>query len=739
MWGDIKIMKGETEIKKAICVGCKAECGVLVHVRDGQLIKAVEDPDFPYQPWPRTSGCARLKAVPEWFYHPDRVNFPLKRVGEKGSGKWEKISWEQAMDEIAEQLASIRERYGPESIAFSMGTSYKSEMTMLTRFFQVMGTAVNGIGCAQICFWPRAQVANAIVGMFPHFSVKPATRCIVCLGAEPLVSRPGVANNMREALKQGAKLIVLDPRYTQSASMADVWLQLRPSTDLAVLMGMINVMIEEELYDKEFVKQWCDGFEQLKERAKNYPPDVVERISEVPADKIREAARVYASNRPGCMVEGMGIEELPLNAEILHARWILAALAANIDIEGGEELTGPHPELLGWAEVEPKIPPRPEQLKKQLGADKAPLLSWPGRQMMVENLRRVWPKLPSQAIVAHHPAVVRSAITSEPYPTRAILTHGSNPMVTCPNIKFVYKALKSLDLYVVTDMWMTPSADIADYVLPAAGWMERPLLWDFNGYNRFLKAGEAAMPASNPPEYDHRNDYDVWRELAIRLGHGECFPWNTLEEYYDARLKPMGYTHKEYVHKLRCGVREKNYKKYERVGFATETSKVELYSTVFEKLGYDPLPEYREFSETRVGNPELAKEYPLTLITGGRNRQYYHSDFRQIESVRKTHPHPLVQIHPQTASELGICEGDWVWIKTLRGRVRMKATLFDGMKPDIIHAEHGWWYPELPGEEPWLHGVWESNSNVCLDDDPESCNKLTGGFLFSISQAGIRV
>lgn len=716
------------EIKKSVCNWCKGECGVLVYVNNGRLVKATNDPDFPEQVWPRNTGCARLQAAAEWFYHPDRVNFPLKRAGEKGSGKWQVIPWDQALDEIADGMKTVINRYGPEALSFTLGTAYKQENPLMTRLFTLLKNPLNFASATNVCFWPRSMVANAIVGMFPHFSVRPNTRCIVNLGAEPLVSRPTTADQIRQAVKNGAKVIVIDPRRTYSAALADVWLQLRPSTDAAVLMGMVNVIIEENLYDKEFVERWCHGFEELKQRAKEYPPEKVEQISDVPAEKIREAARVYADNRPGAMVEGMGIEELTSNAEVLHARWILAALVGNLDVEGGEELTGPHPTMLTIRELEPRVDFDPQLLAKQLGADKFKFLAIPGQRMISGNMARVWPRLPWQGIIAHGPTMWRAVLTGKPYPVRATITIGNNPLVTLPNTKLIYKALKSLDLFVVIDYWRTPSAELADYILPGACWIERPMLWDFQGYDRWIKAGETAASPAIAGLYEHKTEYEIWRELAIRLGYGEYYPWKNLEELFDARLKPLGYSHQEYVEKVRCEWKGGDYKKYEKTGFATTTGKAELYSTIMEKLDYDPLPHYQESAETQVSQPQLARDYPYMLITGGRIRHYFHSDFRQIESVRKLHPYPIVQMHPETAAKHNIEDGDWVWIETRRGRVRQKAQLFDGLKPDVIHAEHGWWYPELPGEDPWLHGVWISNINICLDDDPEVCNTLTGAY-----------
>ena len=718
---------GETVIKKANCIWCKGECGVLAYVKDGRLVKLEEDPDFPKKVWPPTKGCVRFKAAAEYFYHPHRLNFPLKRVGQKGEGKWQQISWVQALDEIANRLKTIIGNYGGEAVAWNMGTGPRTEPALMERFFRIIGTP-NNIMSGQICFFPRSTVACAIVGYHSEYSVRPETKCIVLLGVEPLIARPQVAPAILAAKKNGAKVIVIDPRPTRSASMADVWLRLRPGTDCALLMGMINIIIKEGLYDKDFVENWCYGFDELKERAEQYPPEKVEMITQVPADKIIEAARIYAQNRPGCFSEGMGVEHLQNNAQALHARWILAGLTGNIDVSGGEELSGPHPEIRTAGEVLPKVELPEEQLKKQIGADRFKLFSWQGARLLADNTEKVWGKRLGGRTISHAPLVYRAIINGEPYPVRAMVTAAANPMLNQANTKLVYRALKSLDLYVVMDMFRTPSAELADYVLPSACWLEVPFLHDKSGYYRAFDAGEAALPSTMPGEYEHKDDYEVWRELSIRLGKGELMPWKSREAYYDHLLEPTGYTHNEFVHKVRYGLKNLGFKKYERVGFATPTGKVEFYSTVFKKLGYDPLPQFEEPAETPISDPELAKEYPLRLITGGRAREYYHSEWRQIDSVRRRRPNPIMQINPTTAASLGINEGDWVWIETLRGRVRQKTELLDGMDPGVVHAENGWWYPELPGEEPWLHGVWESNINVVLNDDPEVCNQITGSW-----------
>jgi anaerobic selenocysteine-containing dehydrogenase len=172
----------------------------------------------------------------------------------------------------------------------------------------------------------------------------------------------------------------------------------------------------------------------------------------------------------------------------------------------------------------------------------------------------------------------------------------------------------------------------------------------------------------------------------------------------------------------------KEHKRYEKVGFGTPTGRIEIYSKTLEKLGYHPLPEFKEPPESPHSRPDLAEEYPLILITGGRFQPYYHSEQRQVQSLREMHPDPIVQIHPNTAKQLDIQEGDWVWIESPRGRIRQKYRPFSGMDARVVHVQHGWWFPEEEGAEPSLHGVWKSNCNVLTNDDPDICNEVSGGW-----------
>lgn len=713
-------------IKNVICGQCGQHCLANVRVEDGRVLE---------QFFPKTSGsrqqelrravvtsCARARSVPELIDHPDRINYPLRRTGERGQNKWQRVTWEEALDDIASRLEHLKQKYGPESVAVAtMGENNCCE-EFRVRFMSLLGTPTH-VNQGQICFCAFNMIGMAIMGGTTYFyHPSELTKCLLMIGINPTNSWRYNWYRIRDFQKNGMKLIVIDPRVSEAAAIADIHLQLQPGTDVALLLGMINVIIEEDLYDQQFVDKYCYGFEKLAQRLKDYPVERVSGITGVPVDQIREAGRMYATNRPGIVYNGMGIEHIPNASQAAQARYILPAITGNIDVPGGEILLSPHPTVGLVADLELHDALSPEQKAKLIGSREFPLFSsWETLRMIEKNVMKVRNRRLSSLWLGgmgHSPSIWRAMLRSEPFPVKGMLCVDTNPLLTYPNPKLIYEAMKGLDIYVNMDIFMTPSALMADYVLPAACYLEKPFMTAGDYFPHFV-VGEAAIN----PMYERQGEFYFWRELGLRLGQTEYWPWKSQEESYEYRLSPMGLTFEQAVRQKFQSSRPE-FKKYEKVGFGTPTGKVELYCTTMEELGFDPLPSYTEWPFG--ASSSLFPKYPLTLITGARNRDYNQSQQRQIASVRKKSPDPIAELHPSKAQELGINNGDWIWIENDLGRVKFKCRYSDRLLPNVVNAEHGWWFPEEPAEAPSLHGVWQSNINVLLDDDPKTCDPRNG-------------
>jgi anaerobic selenocysteine-containing dehydrogenase len=717
------------ELKKVVCMQCHNACRLTAGVDAGRLVSVEPDKDFPgtKSSYPITKGCPRRRNVIEYFYNSGRLNYPLKRTGRRGENTWREISWEDAFGEISEGMKKIIDRFGPEAIATTSGTG-RTHDEIRQRFFNLLGSP-NHTGAGQICYGPFCVMSHVLFGwrLFPV--VRPNTQCVLLWGGGGPRYWDVFWKAAKNARKEyGTKIIVIDPRKVDSVRHADLWLQIRPGTDCALALGLINHIIQKELYDKDFVENWCYGFDELRERAQQYSVEKVSEITWIPADEISQAAEWYATLKPGVTSHGMGMEHLGNSIETLHAHFILSALCGNVDAKGGDVFATPYPEIIHEQAIAAHDRLPAEQINKTLGIDHFRLMSRTGFDPVQAHVEKVWGNeafnRTSYEVYAHGPTIYRAILTGEPYPVKGMITLSSNPMVTVPNTKLVYEALKNLDLYVVVDFFMTPSAQLADYVLPATTYLERPWLWTYSG----IVGSERAMPKTVEGQYDRRDDYDIWRELGLRLGQRDDWPWETLEDLYDFRLGPIGLTFWEFMNKGGYLSVPKELQRYKKEGFATSTGRIELYSKTLEDLGYDPLPQFCEPAESPYSRPDLAKEYPLILTTGGRHQPFYHSEHRQVESMRKMHPLPMMQIHSDTAKVLGIKDGDWVWIESPRGRVKQKCQVFEGIDPRVVHAQHGWWFPEEDGAEPSLHGIWKSNINVLTNDDPEVCNQISGGW-----------
>ncbi|MFH1351060.1 MAG: molybdopterin-dependent oxidoreductase [Pseudomonadota bacterium] len=688
---EIKVY-GYDSVTKSHCRMCHGGCGVLVYTRNGKAAKIAGDPDCPIN---HGTLCAKGLASAQLAYHPDRLTYPVKRIGPKASGKWERISWDEALDTIAERILDYKERYGAESIVMGYGTGRENE-AVIYRFANLLGTP-NVLTAGHFCYGPRVATGIITCGSNPVVDYENHPKCIMVWGNNIVISNPDEykGESFSVSVDRGAKLIVVDPRLTRMAARADIWLQLRPGTDTALALGMLNVIINEGLYDKEFVANYVHGWAPFVRRVNEYPPDRVSEITWVHEEKIREAARLFAITKPAAIQWGVAIEQQINCADNNRVLMALMGITGNIDVPGGQVLfKTPKIRNVGQFGAHKMLPK--EQAEKRLGGE---------RFRLAGNFAIINPKCVWDAI-----------LEEKPYPVKMLFFISSNPLMTRANAREVYQALERVGFMVVSDFFLTPTAELADIVLPAATWLEMDYIGDFwkrHGYilprRKVIQVGEC------------RSDHDMLNDLAHRVGQGEYW-WDSFEGGLNYILEPMGMTWQDF--KKRDYVRgEVSYQKYKERGFSTPTRKFELHSTLLEKWGYDPLPRFREPPESPCSTPELFKEYPYILITGRRLPGFFHSENRQVPWLRELHRDPVVEIHPETAKREGIHEGDWVVIESPRGRIRQRAKIFEGIDPRVVGAEHAWWFPEKRESG---HGWDESNINILTDNAYETCDPAMG-------------
>jgi anaerobic selenocysteine-containing dehydrogenase len=671
---------------------CHGVCGVLIHVKDGRVMKVTGDKDHPMS---KGYICSKGVASVDYVYHPDRLRYPLKRIGERGENKWERISWDEALGTVSEKLMQYKKEFGPESVAFTLGTGRPYHVFAL-RFANSFGTP-NMISYAHACYLPRVIASLFTCGQLPicdfygFGGTKP--ECVLIWGCN--ISETGSADGMcgyeiTLAQRRGAKLIVVDPRRTGIASKADVWAQVRPGTDVALALAMLNVIIEEELYDKQFVENYTEGFDALVERVKEYPPHKVADITWVPEDTIREMARLYATTKPAGMLWGNGLDQSANCFQTARALLILRAVTGNIDIPGGDVLWVP-PE--GVVQTSPFMDPgiilpekvSPEAISNKIGA---------GESLMNLTLR--------------HAAFYDAVLTEKSYPVKALVIVGTNPLLTASDGLRGEEALKKIDFTVAVDLFLNPTNQFADIILPAATWLEQDDVADLH----FIWCVAARQKVVEVEEC--WDDKKIFIELAKRMGMQDDFPWNDVREWLDFVLEGAGIDFEQFK-KLEILKGDMRYKKYETDGFPTPSGKFYIALPLLEIQGGDAVPNFLEPPESPASTPELAEEYPLVAMTGCKIEPFFHTEYRQIKSQRKRNPDPLVEIHPETAKALSIKDGDWVWIESPRAKIRQRARLTEDVHPRMVAIQHAWWFPE---KEPPEYGWKESSANLLVDPNP---------------------
>ena len=694
-------------------VDAHSQCRMRVHVKEGKLTHVQGDPTDPEGKGELTLRGEHIK---ELLYSPDRLTHPLKRVGKRGEDKWKRISWDEALTTISDKFNEIKQNHGAEAIDFHHGHYHSGDIlgTYLSRLANLIGTP-NITNPGHVCHLPRVFLQfNIDFGAVYQPDLRHTT-CLILWGGNPRATNKPQEIAIKEARSRGIKLIVIDSRKIQYAKEADIHAQPRPGTDGALALGMLHVIIKEQLYDKEFVAQWTKGFGRLSQLIKDYPPETVEEITWVPADTIKEMSRMYANAKPACISPRNSLDQHTNASCGIRAINALMAITGNLDIKGGNTFT--IPVFMGFEDLKLNDKLSPEQCKKKIGADK-----------------NLWSKLSTTWPSAHTPSLWDAILQANPYPVKGMMVMAANPALNCANSNVVQAALKKLDFLVVSDIFMTSTAKLADIVLPACTFLEqtRVVTYDIHADHGWNSTSRLALsPKAVEPLEESWSDWKIICELGKKMGYDKYFPWKTRQQAIDDEIKPLGITCEElkkhpegliitvppFLYTKKRGLLGSiirgimkiavfkdypdMYKKYELQGFMTPSKKVELFSERLEKYGFDPLPVYREPAESPVSKPKLAKEYPFVLIAGTKLEPYTHSMMHNIPGLHKHAPENIVEIHPNAARKLNIMDKEKVRISSPRGSIQCKAMITRHIDLRVVHV---------------YHGFQDSNCNVLTDN-----------------------
>lgn len=692
------------------CTTCHARCGVFVYSEDDKILKIEGDPDNP-----KSHGvcCGSGMSQREVHNNPEgRILYPMKRVGERGSGEWERITWDEALDTIAENCKRIIAEQGPEAIITGQGTGRTSNHWHC-RLNSSLGLEGWSLVPTHVCLMPHI-LPNAIsLGIFsPADGDLANSNTIVLWGENPAMER-AITRTVYERQKAGAKLIVIDTRFQDMSKHADLAIQPRPGTDAALALGIMREIIKNKWYDEEWIEKWTYGFDQLAERVESWTPEKVAGICDIDADDVRIAAKIMGTNGPVGMKIGLGPGCMHTNA-IQNGRSVacLQGLLGWIDVKGGVSVPVSFAVMLDdkitlWSD---KDPGRPDLFT--FGGEEHPLYKSFGR--------------------SNDPhATFEAIITGKPRPVKAYIAIANDPLLCYENTNLTYQAMTSpnLEFIAVKDFYLSPTAQLADIVLPSSDWSER-CTYDEEIDGNYILTFDQAVAAPG----ECWDDWKFFLELGKRIKPDD-WTWNNEKEMVLWRFKEfygLDMTWEEFqskpVRSTEPGGVAGEYvdKKYEKglmrpdgqPGFPTATGRVEFWCDALASFGYDPLPDYTEPMESQRSQPELAKEYPLTVITGHRLYSFFHSAWTNIPAQRKLYPDPFALIHPDDAQTYGITNGEWITISSPRGHIISQAQVTREIKKGVVAVPRPGWRdacPELglPG-----YGWDKANGNILVPSTP---------------------
>jgi anaerobic selenocysteine-containing dehydrogenase len=693
---------GETAIP-TFCGMCGPSdgCGIYAFVKNGRFTRVAGMKECPTN---QGALCPKGQAAPQWVYSPDRLKTPLKRVGAKGEGKFQAIGWDEAIGIIAEKLKEQKKKYGPESLSM-LSPARRSYSDYMQRFLIVHGSP--NYGHSGICAMQRGFAFSYTIGGMPMCDYA-GSDVILVWAKQPIYSGPSQmgARSYMAARKRGAKIIAIKPSIEPDSGMADIWVPLRPGTDAALALSMLNVIVNENLIDAAFVKKYCFGYDKFKDHVQQYTPAWGEKVTGVPASQIQEVARIYATAKSAGIDLGNGVEHAPSSSDAIRSVSILMAVTGNLNRPGGGGNS------LGGGMMGPGGGARTKSVNVKERYT----------QEMIDKL--VGPEFPKkfqpflEGTSSAYYKVLNSVLTEDPYPIRTIIAPGTQPSVSTRGTKRVIEALKKLDFYVVVDVTRTADMNYADIVMPTATVYESD--HPFGSMGGKVMARNKVIEPLGP----YKSIFEFFLDLGVAMGYGDDFWGGDMNACMNDLLSPMNVTIDE-VRKHPLGYSPKasggpgspsggmpggigggagdgNDDRGLMAAFASKSGrldrapylpqgKVAIYNTTFEAEGFSPMPEWREPPESVTGTPEIAKKYPLTLSDYHTSKCYSASWQRNVPFLREIQPYPMLHIHPDTAKARGIGDGDWVIVEGLHGWMKVKAELYPGIRPDTVMMLHGWW------------------------------------------------
>ncbi len=660
------------EVKKTICAICGNQCGIDAYVKDGRVIK-VEGTES--NPTNKGALCSKGQSNRQYVYNPERLRTPLVRIGEKGSGQFSTITWDEALNRITDKLLKIKEESGPESVIFFAGYP-KWYRPWLQRLAHSFGSP-NFCSESSTCFFATVVANRLTYGCFSAGGDSKNAACILNWSTNPYNGVPRIGP-FQDAMNRGTKIIDVGPLVTPLSRQADIHLRIRPGTSGALALCMAHIIIEEGLYDREFVENWTLGFDEYRAYARTFTPTVTEKITGVPSEKIIQAARLYATTKPAAVMTSANTTVHHTNGVQNHRAIIsLIGLTGNFDRRGGNVVIEPisyyhRPTGLPNRLHEYELPRPWQEMASRVGQEEFP----------------VWCRLVDEAQATQLPFQIASG---KPYPVRAVVGFGLNHRMW-PASDFMKEALEKVEFFVNVDLFMTDSAKLADVVLPACSSFEREELMMYP--SRYSVWTEPIIP----PVGESRSDVEIITELARRLvpedsllakGHEASLDWifePSGIRMSEIKASPGGTPLKKHI--------EIPYEKYRQSGFMTPSGKMEFTSLILKEAGIEPLPVYREPKQSPVSTPELAREYPLILTTGARLPMFIHSRMYRVPWTRRLRPDPMVDMNPKDAKDRGVVHEEWVALCTQRGSIRVRANLTELVPPGVVSMFH-----DFPGAD----------------------------------------